>query len=186
MEKRPALNPTAEFGITSDSELIAEHRFKWKTQEFIMIGVMLSAGIFLAVFVKPPLLGLMFVAGALGMAALNFTKKRKSLIQLYQTPHGLKLYKVGVLLEEANSPTFKISDVRQVTSVRHGSKDLLLLQGWEENPITGSPYIKVPYRMIKSEAFSEMLKEWYSSSKVKFSKDLAEELKYMTKYEKAK
>lgn len=185
MENNKALNPTSDFGITSDSELIAEHKFVWKLQEFIMIGAMLSFGIFITVFVKPELLGIMFIVGALGMAALNGTKKRKSLLQLYQTPHGLKLYHVGVLAEEASDPKLKLEDIREVLIVRNGPKEVIVMKGWNEDPIIGHPYMKVPYRMIKSEAFAKILKDWYKSSHVKFSKDLDQEVKYMIKYEKA-
>jgi hypothetical protein len=142
-----------------------------------MIGGTLAFGLFLAIFVKPALLGIMVVAGSAGMAALNFTKKKKSLIQLYQTPHGLKLYQRGVLIEEASTPTFKLSDVREVNLVRHGAKDILLIKGWDDNPITGVPYMKLPYRMIRSEVFFQIVKDWYKSSYVRFSKDLNRDIK---------
>lgn len=146
-----ALNPESDFGATKNSVLLAEHKFRWKPSEIAMILFMLSAGALLAIFIKPIALGLAFIFSSAMLSSINNTKKKKSILQLYSTPEGLKLYHNGLLIEESSDRAMQLENIREVTFTSRGNKDYIAFRG-AESP-EGSPYIKMPIRLTKSNSF---------------------------------
>jgi hypothetical protein len=149
------LNSEFEFGATNKSEFIAEHKFAWKSSEVIMILFMIVLGTFLAIFVQPILLGLAFVFSSAWLAHVNQTKKKQSILQLFNTPEGLKLYHNGKLIEEASDRSMNLSDVKDIIITSRGDKDYVALRG--EQKEDGSSYIKIPIRLLESKEFAEAL-----------------------------
>lgn len=169
------LNKATEFGITSDAELLFEQKFVWKKSEFAMLILVGGIGLFLAFAAQPQVLGIGFFGGALYLATVNASKKKKSLIQLYQTPDGLKLYHNGLLSESANNDSFKLDDVSEVVLVQTQTVPKLLLKSdTDENGENSN--IKIPLRMVRSADFRKFLKENQASGKIKVAKQVLDEM----------
>jgi hypothetical protein len=149
------LNSEFEFGATSKSEFIAEHRFAWKASELVMILFMIVLGTVLAVFVQPMLMGFAFIFSSAWLAHVNQTKKKQSILQLFNTPEGLKLYHNGKLIEEASDRRMNLPEVKEIAVTNRGDKDYVLLKGEQKEDI--SPYIKMPIRLLEAPEFAEAI-----------------------------
>lgn len=179
------LNSEFEFGATNKSQFVAEHRFKWKPSEILMILFMLVFGVVLAIFVQPILLGLAFVFSSAWLSHVNQTKKKQSILQLFETPEGLKLYHNGKLIEEASDRKMNLVDVREITLTNRGEKEYIAMRGIQDEDGT-SPYIKMPLRLLESEAMQNVVKDLDSNPNVTMNSKIYDTLKSIQKEEKKK
>lgn len=159
------LNAESDFGITTNSEFIAEHKFAWKPSEFAMLIGLFVGGTLLAIFVQPIILGLAFAFSAFWLTHVNQTKKKKSILQLFSTPEGLKLYHNGRLIEEASDGKMKLDDVVEVTLTTRDSRDYVAFRGGT-NEEGNSPYIKMPIRLLASERFQNVIENFKTNGNV--------------------
>jgi hypothetical protein len=183
-DKEFSLNDESDFGITESSALIAEHKFVWMLREYTMVAGMVIIGGLMSIFVKPFFFGLMLVAGGLGLVLVNQSKKKSSLLQLYQTPKGLRIYHKGKLSNSASSAQFELSDTGEVGLSESNGKPLLVLKGKHDRPVTGFDYFRMPVRMARTEEISKLLDKWIEDPNIKVSKsvvDIQKDLKKMDK-----
>jgi hypothetical protein len=169
------LNKTTEFGADASSELLFSHKFTWKPSEFAMLLGVGGLGAFLALMVKPEVLGLAFLGGALYLTTVNASKKKKSLLQLFKTNDGLKLYHNGILTESASDESFTLEDVVEVVVVQTQPLPKLMMKAEAAGEET-APYMKVPIRFLRSLEFQEFLKAGEKSGKIKLAKQVSEEM----------
>lgn len=169
------LNKTTEFGVTADSKLLFEHKFAWKPSEFIMLSLVAAAGAFIAIMVQPQMLGFAFLGATLYLGSVNATKKKKSLMQLFETTDGLKLYHNGRLIESSNNDKFTLADVTEVSVVQSNPQPKLILRSNAE--VDGEiSYIKVPLRLVRAPEFQKFINEGKANGTLKVSKQVLDEM----------
>lgn len=179
-KNKDGLNKTTEFVADSNSELLFSHKFTWKLSEVLMLIGIGGLGAFLALMVKPEVLGLAFLGGALYLATVNAGKKKKSLLQLFKTSDGLKLYHNGTLSESANNESFTLEDVIEVLVVQTQPLPKLVLRGKSSGEDTASS-IRLPIRFLRSVEFQDFLKEGEKSGRIKLAKQVSEEMSKLSK-----
>lgn len=159
------LNIESDFGATRESKLLATHKFAWKPSEFAMIIIMFIVGLLLTFTVKPEFFGISVAVGALWLIYVNQHKKKKSIIELYSTPEGLKLYHNNLLIESASDSKMQIEDVMEVSLTSRDSKEYISLRGAKDEE-GNSPYMKIPLRIIQSEEMRKIINNLKSNPNV--------------------
>lgn len=168
------LNHESDIGISSSSTLVAEHKFRWSPKEFVMIGGMLVGGTVISIFVLPFFFGLMLVAGGIGLGLVNQQKKKMSVLQLYQTSKGLRVYHKGELVNAASTANLSLERVGEVSVSESNNKQVLVLKGSLDHEVTGFDYLRIPVRLARSKELSAALDSWILNPKVKVSKGAIE------------
>jgi hypothetical protein len=168
------LNDESDLGISSSSVLVAEHKYVWTLKEFLMVAVMVIGGTLMSIFIKPVFFGLMLVVGGIGMALLNQSKKKTSVLQLYQTPKGLRVYHKGELSSTATTSTFLLEQVGEVNIIESNSKSLIVLKGNLDSSATKSASLRMPVRLVRSPGLSLMLDKWILDPSIKVHKSVVE------------
>ena len=175
------LNKQSEFGVLGeDATLLFTHKFKWKPSEYVMFGAVIAVGIFLGVFVEPMYMGLLFVIGGVNMIFINANKKKKSLLELYQTKDGLKLFHNKMPSESSTHEDMKMEDVVEIVVAQTHPLPKLILKS---APIAENEFktIKLPIRFLRSPEFQEFINSKTKSGELKVSKQVLEEMSNWTK-----